>query len=89
LPLHLVSTGADELLVGGRCHVEAGVQEWKEVHFAVGYGTSSEPPEELLRELQAEVTWLREVEGVVRADLPEIEAALGHPWQAMRDLLGE
>jgi hypothetical protein len=65
------------------------VQEWREVPFAVGYGTGAEPPEELLRELQAEVHWLREIEAIVRADLPEIEAALGHPWQAMRDLLGE
>ena len=65
------------------------MQEWREVPFAVGYGTGSEPPEEELRELQAEVHWLREIEALVRADLATVETALGHPWQAMRDLLGE
>jgi hypothetical protein len=35
------------------------------------------------------VHWLRRVETLVRDDLAMVEAALGHPWSAMRDLLGE
>jgi hypothetical protein len=66
-----------------------GVQEWRETPFAVGYGGGSESPEEELRELQAEVHWLREVEALVRTDLPAVEAAMGHRWDAMRELLGE
>jgi hypothetical protein len=65
------------------------MHDWKEVAFSVGYGAGPESPEEEVRELQAEVHWLRKIEALVRADLTEVETALGHPWDAMRDLLGE
>jgi hypothetical protein len=65
------------------------VQEWREAPFAVGYGAGPGAPEEELRELQAEVHWLRQLEALVRADLAMIETALGHRWEAMRDLLGD
>ena len=63
--------------------------EWNEASFVVGYETGSEAAAEQLRELTAEVHWLRRIEALVRDDLAMIEAGLGHPWSAMRDLLGE
>jgi hypothetical protein len=65
------------------------VEDWEEEPFAVGYGDGPDDAEGELRELRAEVLWLRRVEALVRDDLEAIERALGHPWQAMRDLLGE
>ena len=64
------------------------MEDWGEAPFMVGYGGRDEAEAEL-RELQAEVAWLRRVEALVREDLEAVEDALGHPWHAMRDLLGE
>jgi hypothetical protein len=63
--------------------------EWGEASFAVGYEAGSDAAAEELRELAAEVHWLRRIETLVRDDLAMVETALGHPWSAMRDLLGE
>jgi hypothetical protein len=63
-------------------------EDWGEAPFAVGYGQGSEAAEDELRELRAEVHWLRQVEARLRDDLDMVETALGHRWEAMRDLLG-
>jgi hypothetical protein len=65
------------------------VEDWGEAPFTVGHGDEPTDAEAELRELRAELHWLRRVEAQVRDDLESIEAALGHRWQAMRDLLGE
>jgi hypothetical protein len=64
------------------------VEDW-EAPFAVGYGQGPEPAEDELRELRAEVHWLRRVEALLRDDLEMVEGALGRRWEAMRDLLGD
>jgi hypothetical protein len=68
---------------------EGQVEHWGETPFSVGYGNGPDDAEAELRELRAEVHWLRRIEALLRADLETVEAALGHRWQEMRDLLGE
>jgi hypothetical protein len=63
--------------------------EWDEMPLATGWSGGDEDAVEELRELAAEVRWLRRIEAQVRDDLGRVEAALGAPWTEMRHLLGE